>query len=352
MWLINPEAMAKHGLTFVLDFINSTPLGVAMDGVVAIHVFFCVSGVALTYPVLRSAEPRKVLLRLGVQRYPRLTIPIMASCLLVYLVLLAGGFFNAAAGEAGNSIWLSRQFRIEPDFSHLLSFALWEVYFGYNPEASWNRALWTMPTELAGSFALFVLYAICRIAPLRIAVLAALTIYFANSYIGGFFVGALFAEAMLCLEQSTERRLVWTGVTLLLIGLALAAAARAPGLAAFPGLHTLLANNVIAALFVAGAYLATPVRHFLERPLSEFLGRISFSLYLVHLIVICSLGSALYLALQPHLSFTWLTIAISSMTVIAAVAVAIAFDAVVERGALSYAKAGLARLLGLGFPRA
>ncbi|MBR1277494.1 acyltransferase family protein [Bradyrhizobium sp. AUGA SZCCT0283] len=113
VWMLNPEAMQGRGLTGVLDFVNSTPLGVMMDGTLAVHVFCCISGVALTYPIRTSEHRRMTAIVLLMQRYPRLTIPIFMSCIAAYLLWIGGCFRNAEAAVVSNSHWLALFYRFE-----------------------------------------------------------------------------------------------------------------------------------------------------------------------------------------------------------------------------------------------
>ena len=74
-----------------------TPLGVASDGIQAVYVFFVISGVALSYPVLRAANPDRMLAAMALYRYPRLTVPILVSCLGAWLLLFGVIVFFAVA---------------------------------------------------------------------------------------------------------------------------------------------------------------------------------------------------------------------------------------------------------------
>jgi peptidoglycan/LPS O-acetylase OafA/YrhL len=55
--------------------------------------------------------------------------------------------------------------------------------------------------------------------------------------------------------------------------------------------------SLLALMLVTAATFFTPLRNFLNTRVSRFMGRISFPLYLVHIILICSLSSYLLLKL-------------------------------------------------------
>ena len=81
-WLLTPAELAHHGTGWAAALYKWTPLGIVTDGQQAVFVFFAISGIALTYPVLRSSAPDRTLAGMAIWRYPRLAVPILVSCAL------------------------------------------------------------------------------------------------------------------------------------------------------------------------------------------------------------------------------------------------------------------------------
>jgi peptidoglycan/LPS O-acetylase OafA/YrhL len=326
MWMFNPDAMHIRGFAGLLDVINSSPLGVAMDGALAIHIFFCISGVALSYPIITSSTPWRTASILALHRYPRLTLPILASCLGVYALWLSGGFVNVEAGLRSNSTWLTANYRFDPHFADMLSFALWRIYFDYELASSWNSALWTMPIELLGSFVIFaVVVAVPRWARVILAGIAALA--FADFYLCGFFVGILISD--LIAARRLGRGAIFAGAALLVIALVAAIMARSPHVHV-TAFATIWGRNLIGAAIVAGCAMLPSAQAFLGNATSRFLGAVSFSLYIVHIPIICSLSSALYLALEPRLPWGPLVILVAASTIAVSLTAAAIFHSIVE----------------------
>src|SRR5262249_47396407 len=97
-WLIEPEKMLANGYGRLLWLINHSPLAFISDGRLAVFVFFVISGVALSYPILKSPTPLRTISEMAAIRYPRLTIPIAISSLIAFLLVSAGWMFNKEAG--------------------------------------------------------------------------------------------------------------------------------------------------------------------------------------------------------------------------------------------------------------
>ena len=304
--LLDPPQLAAHGGDWLVFWLKWTPLGVATDGVQAVYVFFVISGVALSYPVLRAANPDNTLMAMALYRYPRLTVPILASCLAVWLLLAMGALpTQAVASHRADPAWWSELYAFPADFLAMLRFALWNTYQpGFPTRESWNVVLWTMPVELPGSFLIFALLAFIRWRWLRVAVAAAVAIYIIGTafygYFTGFLAGYLIAELLVAADRRDDLRRALAGASsagwiylaaTLGCSICLQAAAFGRSQADY-----MLTMNLIAVLVVLGVVLTGPARRWLAHPVSQFLGRISFGLYLTHLTVICSFSAALYLA--------------------------------------------------------
>jgi peptidoglycan/LPS O-acetylase OafA/YrhL len=340
-WLLEPRELASHGADWPLFWLKWTPVGVVTDGVQAVYVFFVISGIALTYPILRSQRPDRTLVAMAVYRYPRLTVPILASCLAVFALLAFGLFHHQAVAERHHTdtSWWRELYSVPPDFGTMLRFALWDVYTpGLPNRQSWNVVLWTMPIELIGSFIIFFLLAAVRWRGLRIAFAAYLSIRDVGTgiygYFVGFLVGYLLAELVLAAERHPElaRRLAAaTPLGWLFLAAALACSIRLQ-VVSFDSSRAeyMMAMNIIAALTVTGVVLTPTIQAWLSRPLSHFLGRISFGLYLTHLPLICAFSSALYLVLIDAVPYGLLVAAVAIPSVVLALAVAWGFSVVVE----------------------
>jgi peptidoglycan/LPS O-acetylase OafA/YrhL len=318
-----------------------TPLHLLWDGTEAVFVFFVLSGFVLT---MRAARTRSDWLRYYPKRLVRLYLPVWVA------VAVALGWATLVPRHtvAGASWWMNLVHPGTPDAHAVLRDLLLVVG---NPGAS-NSVLWSLRWEVYFSLLLpaFVLIACCwrRIWPLKLVAALALISWGvhvhsnAAFYLPMFAVGGVLAaerdrlaSVAARVNASRNARGIWLGLgalTLLLLNSYWTVftrqwpPGRAPELACVArGLETLGAAT---AIFMA--LHCPPVRRALERRPTQWLGKRSFSLYLVHEPIVVSV--ALLLGGQPAL---WLT---AALAVPASLLAAEIFYRLVERPAISLAR--------------
>jgi peptidoglycan/LPS O-acetylase OafA/YrhL len=271
------------------------------DGNLAVYIFFVLSGFALSIRFVQTENPR-IPVELALRRYPRLTLPIFAASALAYALMKLHLFFNVAASTpAHGEEWLGTFYRFEPTLSQFLKFTLYQVYFHYEIPTSYDQVLWTMSTEFVGSMLVFFLCLILPYLRYRWIVLGLVggVMLATNSFLLPFVLGLAMAFAFETrVRREYDHSLLALAASLALI---LAAAAYSPiSFKGFPTIHAITVRNtfpttIFAALFVFGVSLSARVRGFFSNPLSRYLGSISFPLYLMHTLVICSFSSWLFL---------------------------------------------------------
>ena len=288
-------------------WLSDTPLAVLINGPFAVIVFFVLSGFVVSKTAHRN-DP--LLLTVGL-RYLRLTIPMLASVLIAWLLLTM--FPNEATKLASitGTPWLSRTFNGHiPSLLEAIKDATYEVYL--RGQSRFDNAIWSMRWELIASVAIYAIYAF--IARPAYVVTTLIVLFFlvlwkrAPYYYEAFIFGVLMQEAW------TRSRLKRVAPELVLvIGLILgsqsAGFAHRYGLDFLPG--SLQPGNpagliypIAAALVVYGCLMSVPVAKFLQQAQCLFLGRISFGLYLIHVPIAYTLVMAVAVLLWPMSAIT------------------------------------------------
>lgn len=245
-----------------------------LNGTLAVCIFFVVSGFSLSIRYLETGDKRG-LARIAVGRYLRLALPIFSICAIVYMLLRLGMIPPAEQRPSPLDLFVA----FVPTIKGLFSFSLLNVFVSYSGAETYNPPLWTMSYEFFGSYMVFSIVAMTRSWRLRTCIIGTLFIVLAayQTFFALFVAGILIADLYRQLDRSTFADL--TGATLCLVGLLLLLLPQAW----FAFVH--LAG---ATCLTAGVAFCTPVRRLFENRLSDFLGWISFPLYLTQAAVIYS----------------------------------------------------------------
>lgn len=282
--------------------IADTPLAVLWNGRFAVTVFFVLSGFVMS----ATAERRPRLVVNGAVRYLRLAVPVTASVILawLWLTVLPSAAQDLQQARPDPSPWLAFTYQGDdiPGFgAALLDGLVGNFLYG---ASNFNNVLWAMRFELLGSLMLFVIYWMAsgraRLWVLAAAVVAIL--FVAHPGYLGFVAGALMFEAYKA--GFCARAPIWAGAAALVLGLTIGAAGPGfdtrVGLPEWPPLLRLGSTvgfwPVLAACALLYAALVfMPFRSLLEGRIPQFLGRISFGLYLVHVPPLYTLVALAYL---------------------------------------------------------
>ncbi|MCJ1682392.1 acyltransferase [Rathayibacter sp. VKM Ac-2928] len=307
----------EHSL--VVDLLKFTPLHVAWIGTEAVWLFFILSGFVLTLPFVSGRGfdavayyPRRLI---------RIYLPAWAALAIAAVLTLVVVRPDASAGA-----WMDRH-NNQPFGETLIDAAL--VFGG----STLNTPLWSLQWEVLYSLLLpFALVAFGRptrwwpalaSALLAVIVLGALLDLRAVFLLPMFFLGSVLAANWARIDAVVQRLLSWgltdlLGWSLLVVALLFLTLKWTllplglPSILSSAAQGTSIAGILI--VFVLSVVWA-PARAFLSRRTLQWLGRISFSLYLVHEPIVVTVGSALgpnrspltiFLALPLSLLAGWL----------------------------------------------
>ena len=326
----------ERGYRYLHDVYETTPVSILCY--VAVHVFFIISGFALSYPVLRSDWRSRTLINMAAVRYFRLAIPVTASVAIAYWLYATGLIFSHQAGEMTQSPWLAYFYGFRDGPPPFWKFSLYDVFFFPYRHPTWNPVLWTMKVELAASFYVFALLALPW-RRVRIAIALVFAVYLLPKWSFGFMVGYLAAEFYNPERQWSERiAWAWLGGGFAIGMLLLSPYVVGPGIL-FARMSYITFSNLLAAVLFIGFMLSGTARAALSNPLSRFLGWISFPLYLMHFLVIVSLGAGLCVWLLPSAGFGLTFLIVAVATIVVSVLVSILFAMVIEDIVLTRVKA-------------
>jgi peptidoglycan/LPS O-acetylase OafA/YrhL len=308
-----------------------------LDGSLAVSLFFVLSGEALSSSYFAGGG-RRAVVDLAIKRYPRLVIPVLATSIITAILVHFGANYNAAAGEiVGRSDWLGSWVGFAPSLLGTFRFALFGVFTSatlVSPTEALVPFLWTMRIELMGSVLVFALLLLSHgrrygwhMTLAVFAVLMAGYVIGRPSIAGNlacFVAGLVFAKLRFDGFFDRAKAQPWTFYVssgAIVVLLAIDSVMHSKGFydARCP---------LFAMLFVAFVSCNNLAEHFLSSAVSQFLGRISFPIFLIQFPVIISLTSWLIVRAGVHAEYSRISLWIFLCSLMTCVIAALLFEPV------------------------
>lgn len=274
----------------IQSFIHNSPFGFIYSGTSAVYIFFVLSGYILTYVALKNNVNK--LISMSLKRYPRLMIPAVVSCVFAYLI-----FTFLHIDKSMLTDWINKY----GDFNYSLIGSIYSgtiesFLFGYSP---YNPVLWTMQIELIGSL---VVFAMCYIRynsssflitiGFIIFLLALTGVKIISAKLGlgliAFVAGHLFYLYGKNISFMLSMLLFVTG--LYLAGTHNQSSSYSLITSIFGSKSYILGNFISGIIIVYSIIFSNVLSALFSKKIFVFMGKVSFSVYLIHLPIISSLG--------------------------------------------------------------
>jgi len=287
---------------------------VFFNGTGAVNFFFVLSGFVLCWGFFKTADVQKLKIAF-LKRGPRLVAPVLITVLISYLLFHFGLYYFYDASKISESPWLAAfayagwTSEFQPSLYKAIMQGVTTFITG---DASYNSVLWTMKPEFIGSIFIFMLGAFVSFV-LSFELLLLSFIFFSlwvlniYSFLFPFIIG-LFLSAALAKDDCRVELTI--ALSLIVVGLYLLGYSIPEkdyfwvSYITYPDFLLsniqIILNSLGAGLVIFSVMSNFQVYAFLNRPFCNYLGQLSFPLYLVHTLVICSIGSFVFLYLKHH----------------------------------------------------
>jgi peptidoglycan/LPS O-acetylase OafA/YrhL len=307
-------------------------------GTPSVVFFFVLSGYVLTRRCFLSQDPL-IIVRGAIKRWPRLAGTVTVATLSSFVLFALGFYHFQEAGRITGSPWLATfatgtMTTFTPGAWDALAQGAFFTFF--RGDAYYDTSLWTMRYEFIGSFIAFGLTLL--LSPIRASspVITAgllftvtLLCHFASPYFVAFPVGVMLAASL-----PEKRWNIPTWVALGMIALAIylwgytgrSVGAFVPVATILPNMPSLSLTYVYmvgAALLIVAVESSATLRRVLSGRWALMLGQLSFPLYLVHVLVLCSLGSFALVMTNSVIRPPYPNIIAAAVTVVGSVAFAV-----------------------------
>ena len=310
--LYNGHTSETHTTIQAETYIYDTPLNIFYAGNFAVCIFFVISGFVLSHKFFKEKIKRsndQTITEMAITRYFRLLPLILFSIVTAYIILKSSLFFNQDAGTITKSTWwLSARYNFSANFTEMLRQAFFDVFF--LNKTSYNGLLWTITYEFYGSFTIFGILYLLGNNKIRYFIYGILIIFLADSYYGAFIYGLLLSDIYNNHFYIIDK-LKTTALIIFTIGLIIGA--YPPIKPSITSIYNYLEvtdlnsmvfyHNLGALLITISIFSSTRLQAFFSKKPFTYLGKISFATYVIHLIIICSLSSYIFLQLNKILNY-------------------------------------------------
>jgi len=293
--------------------ISKTPLNILYNGNFSVCIFFVLSGFVLSYKFFETKN-KQIIMSSIIRRYFRLAIPVFSSILLVYALLLFNGFYLDKISDLTFTQINTNYSIINKEFFSMLYTGLYGTFFAW--DSTYNPVLWTITYEFFGSFLIYFFLLLFGVKNIRKFIYIILIFIFYQSYFLAFILGLLICDVYhnyndLNLFFLKKKPVIWT---LFLIGLFLGSYPYIDVTKTmysyfnitYININWFMLYHIIGACFIMISILnISPIQRLLSHHIFLFLGKISFSIYLLHFTILCSLTSYLFANFYSIFSYNW-----------------------------------------------
>ncbi len=310
--VFNEEGVFASHLPWALDaHITQTPLMSLINGRLMVGVFMVISGMVITMQVMRCSDRRK-LAQIVSKRYFRFTLTLFFFCALVFILRSLNLFYAEKLVEITDARGQKGVYSQELNILDTFTYAFFRIPFQKN--TVFSLAFWCIRDMIVGSFVAVLCGIAAQNSRKRILLLAFMlysVLAYQNQWISAYVLGSILAYVFVHKDEFPKfrNRLVYdiAGVVIFLIGMTIGTYPwRVVPTNFYAALGALLPQNMVKTdffeilggfLIVSGISMSSVRRVFDTRPM-QFLGKISFSVYLLHIPVIFSVGAGAMILLQ------------------------------------------------------
>lgn len=307
MYHYQPESCHLPGNMDIL--IGKSPLNLFFNGNTAVRLFLILSGYLLCRSFFLTGDKDR-LAQSAKKRYLRLMPAVLSVNIVIWLSMKLGLYQNAqAAVLAGSEEWFAGFNAFAPSFADMLKESLYGcLLFGTN---DYNGVLWTLQMLFLGAYLDYALAALVSRRRWRWLLYAVLAVLLLRTDFLGMFLGYVLCDFMHT-DWEWRRRLCacrtlnWLFFAGGLYFMCYPSAGFGYEGTMWGVLPFVFVNyyHILGVLcFVFSVLNLEPVQRFFSIRVFQYLGRISYSLYLIHFPVIATFGAWFFLRFQEMLGY-------------------------------------------------
>jgi peptidoglycan/LPS O-acetylase OafA/YrhL len=323
--------------------LNHTPLAVLFNGNFGVHIFLAISGFVLYYSWLNKTYRLSVFSYIA--RYIKLMVPVLVSSVFGFLIIKIGVlYFSHVIYATGNSVWTRFYFKMQPDFFEAVKEGVYGVFFTLN-QPNYNPVLWVIILFWLGSIIMYGSLQLITNRNLRLLFYFLISVMTLKLGFSSFWFGAIIAWlythnkfGQMFKTQPYKYASILGLMLVILLGSFPSTLSGIHGIYDFMLINKLgfrgsafLYHAVSAGLLCMIVLLNKNimVSRFLDR--LGFFSKYTFSLYLIHGLVIMSLSSWIFTRCLEFFSYNMSALMVLLITTIALVPLTNLFYKYIQR---------------------
>ncbi len=308
LFILKPEYC--HTQSNIELVIASSPLSIFYSGGFAVCIFFVLSGYVLSHKFFLKGD-YEYLASASIKRYFRLSIPIVVSVLISLVILTFNGYSNidVAYDYTECKFWLANLWDVKPSLFEALKEGIFTSLF-VGKGMKYNEVLWTMNIEFMGSLLVFTILALIGKIKRRFFLYAVLILIFYKGFMVAFIMGVALADYYTFPKRKYLNRYLL--LALLIPMIYLGSYQRLEGdnlwrpvnfLSGINSIYPYLIATFILMIFILNI---AQIKNALSHKIFNFFGKISFSLYLLHVLILGSLSCALFRIFYKEMDMSYI----------------------------------------------
>ena len=275
-------------------------------------IFFVLSAFVLSYRFWQTQNTDS-LTSSSLRRYVRLTATPIVSILVAYILLEISLYHHEEVSKIlGSSAIFAHYFQLTPSLSDAIYESFWGMYFSYSTPTSYNPVLWTMSWELKGSILTAAFLALFGKVRNRLPLYIILIIISIDTLYPTFIFGVMLSDLMYSDEGKKWREILQKqkllAIITLIVGIFLGlyiwnsnsilnlyGAMDLEFLAQHKINHEKFYHMISAGLIMYAILNLETLQKILSWKVLTKIGEYSFSVYLIHVQVLLSVGGFVFL---------------------------------------------------------
>jgi len=287
-------------------FLSQSPLSVIINGNFLVALFLTISGMVISLQVMDMEDKTKVA-DLIIKRYLRLVLPIIPIGILIYIMLYFELFTNLTVAEITHSIWANSFYHTKLTFPVILKSIFVDTIFIGSDILS--TAFWMLSELFYGTFTSIILSAITwkyKKNVWLIYIVVVFSLFNHNNLQVAFVFGTLLAWLYRSISWKSNNYIFYF---FLVAGLVLGGYPTGvvpTNFYRYFNFITAFDLHVLGAFFLLYSIKNIKLfQNFLSMGVFKFLGKISYSVYLLHIPLLFSISTSLFLYAQTYFSYSY-----------------------------------------------